>query len=576
MLETKDQNKDSILELGKLNELRLLLTGLDQKDLERLHKLIHDPQEFAEEISEWLPYSLRKLIERGEIKVEALEPFIIEAMHKSVQKDPHKLSDVLFPVMVPAIRKAVAEDMKKLIASVNATLESGLSPRSLKWRLQALFSKRSFAEIVLANTYVYHVRQVFFIHRATGILLHQEIDNENVELESDMVSGMLTAIRDFVHDSFTGSSTGSLEEIQVGELKILIEQGPYAIVAAIVEGQPPAEYRSTLMETVEALHFNHAMDLEKFEGYTEVFVHASRFLRNCLIKQRKEKKSSIPWPSIILLFVLLAAGSFFIYVHFEQKSRFIHFVEELESLPGYHLTNIEINNNSVVVKGLNDYQSDSYAYLLEKYQLDSIKVKCAFEPYISLENDVVIKRAEKLLVPPQSVSMHYANGVLFLKGEAPEDWINLVLKKASSVYGVNETDISGLNSKVTEEIPDLHWIIPAIEKNSFKFEMNIVSLDEIQKKQFDSLVDAAVHLTDYNHLYGKKMTIYVRSYTSRSGNASANLQVAKRRAEGFIGLLLEAGLHNDLLEAQVLFAEDIDKQVLLRSVSFEVFEKSQK
>jgi hypothetical protein len=574
MQEDKEHNKDNILELGKLNELRLLLTGLDQKDLERLHKLIHDPQEFAEEISEWLPYSLRKLIERGEIKVEALEPFIIEAMHKSVQKDPHKLSDVLFPVMVPAIRKAVAEDMKKLIASVNTTLESGLSPRSLKWRLQAMFSKRSFAEIVLANTYVYHVRQVFFIHRASGILLHQEIDNEHVELESDMVSGMLTAIRDFVHDSFTGSSTGSLEEIQVGELKILIEQGPYAIVAAIVEGQPPADYRVTLMETVEALHFNHAMDLEKFEGYTEVFTHASRFLRNCLIKQRKEKKSKVPWPLLIMLFVFLAVGSYFTYLHFEQKTRFKHFVEALESIPGYHLTDVKIKGNSININGLCDYQAESYNYLFEKYQLDSTQVNCKLEPYISLENEIVVKRAEKLLLPPLTVSMHYEKGVLFMQGEATDNWIDEAVKNATSIYGVTEINISGLNTNKVE-IPDLHWIIPAIEKYSFKFEMNIVSLDDLQKKQFDSLVDAAVHLTDYNNLYGKKMTIYVRSYTSRSGNASANFQVAQRRAEGFVGLLLEAGLHHDLLEAQVLFAEDFDKQVLLRSVSFEVFEKSQ-
>ena len=173
MHEKKEVKPEEFLELGRLSELRHLVTGLTQAELERLQKLISDPHEFANEISDLLPYSIRKLIEKGEFSVDELQPFIEDAMHKSVQKNPTKLADILFPVMGPAIRKAVSEDLKKMIASVNSTIESGISPKSIKWRFQSLMSKRSFAEIVIANTYIYHVRHVFLILPMLQLLQRQ-------------------------------------------------------------------------------------------------------------------------------------------------------------------------------------------------------------------------------------------------------------------------------------------------------------------------------------------------------------------------------------------------------------------
>ena len=86
MQETTEQQNNPILESGKLNELRQLLIGLDLHELGRLQKLIRDPHEFSEEIKEWLPHSIRKLIESGQINPEDLEPFIVDAMHNSIKK----------------------------------------------------------------------------------------------------------------------------------------------------------------------------------------------------------------------------------------------------------------------------------------------------------------------------------------------------------------------------------------------------------------------------------------------------------------------------------------------------------
>ena len=74
------------------------------------------------------------------------------------------------------------------------------------------------------------MEQVFLIHKETGLLLCQVSAPNAAMQDADMVSGMLTAIQDFVGDSFTTQKGEELETLQVGELSVWIEQGPQAIL----------------------------------------------------------------------------------------------------------------------------------------------------------------------------------------------------------------------------------------------------------------------------------------------------------------------------------------------------------
>lgn len=559
---------EELMESGKLNELRKLLIGLDQSELDRLRKLLNDPHEFSEELSSLLPYAIRKMVEQGELSVDTLLPFVEDALHNSIQKNPQRLADILFPVMGPAIRKAVSEDLKRTIAAINSSLESGLSPKTLKWRLQALTSNRSFTEILMANTYVYHVSHVFLIQRNSGILLHEEQAEESRTLEADLISSMLTAIRDFVSDSFQSSGSGTLDEVQVGDLKILIEQGPFAVVAAVIEGQPPADYRLTLTETIEAVHFNQGIDLEKFNGDTSVFQHSAKFLQNCLIKQKKQTKSKPPYLVIILLLVLLGSLTYFLVKRHQHHQRLNNFADQLEATPGYYLSSRIIKGKTIYIKGLRDDVSEKPDAVAEKQNLESRYVNFNFESYISTDSSIIISRAQKLLSPPVGVQISLRDQLLILKGKASEQWKAAALAKQPYIYG-----ISGINTDQMNSGESLEWIIPAIERHRFVFEINIVKLNDQQQIDFDSLVKAAVFLDEYNQLYQKQMAIYVQSFTTRSGNNEANVRVAGNRIIEFISLLEKAGIRKELLVSQVIFAEDLKESVNLRSVRFAVFDK---
>ena len=102
--------------------------------------------------------------------------------------------------MGPAIRKAIAATIQGLIQNFNQILEHSFSIKGLRWRLEALRTRRPFAEVVLLHTLVYQVEQVFLVHRKSGLLIDHVVAKTTVPQNPDLVSGMLTAIKDFVQE----------------------------------------------------------------------------------------------------------------------------------------------------------------------------------------------------------------------------------------------------------------------------------------------------------------------------------------------------------------------------------------
>ena len=97
-----------------------------------------------------------------------------------------------------------------------------------------------------------------------------------------MVSGMLTAIRDFVQDSFGTAEEGGLAAFRVGELAVWVEQGPRAVLAAVIRGNPPRELQTVFVEAIEKIHQDRALDLEEFAGDAAPFERSRDLLQECL------------------------------------------------------------------------------------------------------------------------------------------------------------------------------------------------------------------------------------------------------------------------------------------------------
>lgn len=558
---------------ARINELRELLTGLDADELQQLNTLIKDPEAFSEEIRKLLPLAIRKMTDAGDLTMETLLPLLEEALRESIHHNRETLSDILFPIMMPAIRKAVAADIKQMLDSLNNTLEHGFSLKRVGWRLQALFSGRKYSEVVLSHAYVYQVKQVFLIHKATGLLLAQVSDSSREHAaDADMVSSMLSAIKDFVQDSFANKKESTLQEINVGRMRILLEQGPHAILAAVVEGNVPKPYHDLMKETIEGVHVTFYRELEDFGGDVSPFESQKDLLLRCLQKEEKVQKKRKPVFAYFLLFLLIALMVYGIYLGVEKQLHYKHLLAGLNRTPGIVVVHSRAPLfGKITFSGMRDPLSSDPAGLLEKNHLRPDAVRFSWKPYLSVEPPLVLLRARRILKPPATVKMSFHEGVLRMSGSADSAWLNRVYEKYPMVFGVEKLKVSvSMEKKLTKKKKEIVHNILAIEKHVFHFRYNVFSLDSAQIREFDRLIAEVKQVLNFNFKQDSVPVIVVNSFTSYAGNIEGNKYIARHRAEQFINRMIRYGIPREVLVPKVRFIENFNNKYQNRSVTFRV------
>ena len=111
----------------------------------------------------------------------------------------------------------------------------------------------------------------------------------HAQSDSDLISGMLTAIRDFVQDAFGRGEAGQLEEIDYGDLRILIEAGKYTYIAAVVEGFEPLGYRGQVRDVLYRIEHNHFRHLRRYDGDATALASAQEEMRTLMVEQLRSR-----------------------------------------------------------------------------------------------------------------------------------------------------------------------------------------------------------------------------------------------------------------------------------------------
>ncbi len=208
----------------------------------------------------------RKIQESRDEMAAVLAPVMGQAIRHQVREAQDDIIDALYPVIGKTIQRSVAEAMRALARRVDEALRSTLSLRRLARRIEARLRGIPESELLLREALPFQVREIFLIHRESGLLLKHLSRDDQQDSERDLVSSMLTAIRDFAHDTFGAQSEGELEEIQYGDLSILVEPGPYAYLAVVVEGFEPSEFGHRMRAALSDVHGSHSTALRAYQG----------------------------------------------------------------------------------------------------------------------------------------------------------------------------------------------------------------------------------------------------------------------------------------------------------------------
>jgi len=435
---------------GDFGALRHILVGEVEARQRAVEARLDDPAVRSEELSRILPEAIARSTSKGGDLTAAILPNVEKALEASVRKNSKVLADVMFPIMGPAMRKAISETLRERLQSLNQALEQTFSMKGLQWRVEAMRSGKPFAEIAMLHTMLYRVEQVFLIHNDTGLVL-RHVQRADVESQdSDMVASMLSAIRDFTRDSFRLGDQESLNTLEMGDLTLWMEQGPRAMIVAVIRGNAPHDIRLTFQTALERIESEQADLLAEFSGDTEPFAASERHLESCLLHadaQPKTAATRLPMYSLAAIAIVLVAIAAFFAVRMERNRTWSLAFEKMDEVPGVTITGIEKRGGTYHVAGLRDPLSLDPAAVLTEFGLNANKVKMTWEPYQALAPSLQLDRATRALLPPETVRLEMDASTLKASGRATREWILEARQIARGLAGIETYDDSRLQNE---------------------------------------------------------------------------------------------------------------------------------
>jgi OOP family OmpA-OmpF porin len=517
-----------------LEALRHLILEPEQAQLRQLQERLDNFGRRSEEVSRVLPEAVLHRARQDNQLAHALLPTVEEAIQFSVRRNPRTLVEALFPVMGPAIRRAVAHRLHSMIASLSQTLAVSATLQGLKWRLEALRTGVPFAEVVLLHTLRYRVEQVFLIHRQTGLLLQHAMAESAHVPDAEMISGMLTAIQDFVRDSFGVREGEGLETVQVGEFTVYIEQGPHAILACIVRGTAAPELKGVCEDALAHIHGDYWQALVAFEGDAAPLVGTKNHLEACLQSRYDAEKRRAPafWWGVLV--VVLCGVGWWGFSLVRANQRWATYLEKLHAEPGIVVTAAEKRGAKYFIAGLRDPLAADPQQFLPQAQLSPPQVMSRWEPYLALDPALVLVRAKTILEPPDTAHLRLDDKVLVATGAAPRRWINEAQRLGRVIPGVKRVRVEQVVDLTRSELLALK---EAVEQYTLHFGVDTTHLVPGQEEVLRHLSLAVQQLFKMAQQAGYEARLHIIGHTDRTGSERRNRQLSQARAEHILAVL---------------------------------------
>lgn len=509
-------------------QLRTLLLSPEQTQLDELRERLDNRGIQPREISRVLPEALAMRGERDPQLSNVLTPYVENGFVAAVRKSPRAIVDAIAPIMGPAIRQAIARALQSMTQSFNRSLDESLSLRGLHWRLEAWRTGRPFAEVVLLHTLRYRVEQVFLIHRETGLLLHHLGAEGAVIQDQHVLSGMLTAIQNYVRDSFGASQDQTLDQFQVGDWTVWIEQGSEAYLAGVIRGTPPATLREDFRDALDRLHAEQADALTHFDGDAAPFKTTQTYLESCLQARYESPSRSNGLKLWILAGVGLLLLSWWGATAYHIHARWSNLLAELGVEPGIVVTMAESTWRGYRLEGLRDPLAKDPSAMVTAAGFDPSTITAVWSPYYSLDSRLVETRAQSMLQPPSTVKLRLEGDALVARGSASTEWARETKRLAPLIPGVIHYRDDGL---VTTDL------LAQINQTVIHFGPGSSTVGAAERAALAFVGAALRDLDQAAFRSGQGVVFEIRGSTDETGPAILNIQLSKERAQAVLMLL---------------------------------------
>jgi OOP family OmpA-OmpF porin len=516
------------------SHLRQLLLAPEQTELERLKNRLDHRFLEPRDVGRVLPDAIRLRAKQDSRLLSSMIPITQEALSLSIKQSPQLISDSIAPILGPAIRKAIAHSMREMVQSLHQVLEYSMSWRGFQWRWEAIRTGKSFAEVLLLHTLRFRVEQVFLIHKKTGLLLNHVVAEGVSGQGEEVISGMLTAIQDFVRDSFGQGKDEGLESLRIGDLTVWIEQGSGAILAGVIRGAPPMELREVFQETLETIHAQFSELLQTFQGDATAFEETRLPLEDCLQAQFEQKSKGLPLAFWIVLGLLILGLGIWAFQARSDQQRWAQLLERIGQEPGLVVTSVKEEGPPTVFYGLRDPLAANPEQILSDFGYSSEQVIFRLEPFMDLTPEFMHKRAMIQLPPPSSVEFDWEGSTLVLKGEASHSWVQKAQLLGPLLPGVTHIETGQL---VDTDVKQLETLKASLEKKAITFGVGDSSIRQDQRSALTDIAQTIQALDQTAVFLGISPRIHIQGFTSPEGGKELNENLSVRRSKAVLNEL---------------------------------------
>jgi outer membrane protein OmpA-like peptidoglycan-associated protein len=575
----------NLLMTPELAESHQVILSIEQK-LQSLEYQIYQPEKLIKLLLPLITDLLSmKVAESRQAMAESLAPAIDEMIQAKIQQDRNSMSSALAPVLSEAVAQGVADSpgdfakalapemgsaikeqinlerdamvdalypvigstiskyMGEAIREINEKVETTFSPEGLSRKIRSKMQGVSEAELIFKESMLFSVQAVFLIHKGSGLVMAEAQSSGSQRLESEMVAGMLTAIRSFVNDCIAQSGDISeLDQIDYGNSKIVLEVAGYCYLTVALQGEPPQKFIQQIRKTLIKIVQRYDKQVELYDGDPDTIPpEVTKLLEELIITSSKEKAKKAPAALLVIGSVLL--GLIFIPWGIHQYRQHHNQVTAAKTslaltsepeLAVYRL-NVEADGDKIKLSGKlpNEYLRSKAGEIAQasapKSQVNNqiLAVDVPPDPILAAAE---VQRVTTVLnqLPGVAIATSYQEGKVRVQGVAllvPD------VQKITSTF---------------EKIPGVRSVAIAVELNPLAastriyFDPNSAELIGEASRKIQPIKE---FLTRYPEL-----GLRIVGHSDRSGNPAENQQLALKRAQTIRNALISQGITPERLE----------------------------
>tara|TARA_R110002153_G_scaffold30571_9_gene93734 strand:- start:7990 stop:9756 length:1767 start_codon:yes stop_codon:yes gene_type:complete len=571
----------------QMHILRGLLLGEHGQHLKQALK--DNAREVVSEVFSEALYDRQKL--DGSVN-KVILPLVEKSVEHSVANHSEQMVGALYPLVGSLVRKSLSAFITDLLEKTNSLIENSFTFKGLKWRLKARQAGVSFSQYVASQTFAFRVEQVFLIHSETGLLLQSISAGLHETADADLMSAMLTAINDFVSDSFAQGADHSeqqLDVIKTDDFTLVIKPGPSAIIVAAISGNVPQKVANQLQLSLEEIHRLYGRELRQFNGDASVFLDSEQQLRDCLISelkpQRKQHKKQ-PWLAWAVVFIILSGLAYLVTKRW-QAHELLAKIANIDSQAGIILLNARLHDfSSIKFDILRDPNAIPVDTWLTNLQLASAKVTYTERAYVSLDPGIIQQKVSNIAAAFEDIQLNWQGLEPIFSGEGSnidklrlQAELNKVAGLAFKPHWLDPIILQDTESSAADDPVIMRAIldrnIAKLEHHFIRFEQGESSLSETAIEKLVILKDEFNNLLTLAEQQELSLGLIIMGASDPTGGATFNKALSQKRAETVQNKLQELGIDRNRLNAiglgaiELKTSSDGARKVLFNVVYFD-------